>query len=232
MTERFKPQSRDGKDWFRQVRWGEAEQALFREKFGRARGPRNRAQYLRIQAGTLSEREPHVALSLYDESLALFPKDPMRAEAHNGRAEILLARGDVDGALAAYEDAVEVMALHPNFIVQAGLNYPFHVARLGRVDHFDRALALLETFGARQTFPVDRFRVEATRALIADARGERRAGAAFADRALAAAEEAHSGFVRHPDIGLVGASYGDVRARLARLVRNGKPSLLERLFSR
>lgn len=169
---RFQPKSRDGKDWFRQTRWGSAEQALFRKKLARARKA-SRPQCLRLQAHTLESRDPRAAMGLYDELIAAYPDNGELASVHNGRARLLLSKGEVTLALSAYEDAMAAMDRYPNYVVQAAIDYPLLIARSRLADRYDRALAILDAEHLRPAFPIDHFRVAAARAMIAEARGQR-----------------------------------------------------------
>ena len=53
-------------DWFRNTDWDEEIESRFNEKLKRTR---LKAQFLRIQASTLSKRHPEVSLKLLDPQL-------------------------------------------------------------------------------------------------------------------------------------------------------------------
>src|SRR6187431_2548661 len=73
------PARRD--DWFRSTTWTETDQANFWTRLARAR-PANRAQYLRLQAETLSTtRNPRLALyaiELFGRLLKEYPTDKVQ----------------------------------------------------------------------------------------------------------------------------------------------------------
>lgn len=51
-------------DWFRNSNWNDAIETAF---FAKLRRARSKAQYLKIQACTLAEKHPEVALRLLDQ---------------------------------------------------------------------------------------------------------------------------------------------------------------------
>ena len=74
-------------------------------------------------------------------------------------------------------------------------------------------------------FPVDAFRWHAAFALIADAQGLRDDAAKSAAKALEFADLTDSGFRYHPDVGLVGSRYDDLKTKL-RQIATPSPSLI------
>ncbi len=107
-------------DWFRNESWDPDIEAAFNEKLRRAR---DKTQYLRIQAVTLADRRPDVALTLIDRYFDL-GGDAFNAWAYDTRAEIFLRRGDVDGAADAYEAALKREKDRPNVKSRALFEYP------------------------------------------------------------------------------------------------------------
>ena len=85
---------------------------------------------------------------------------------------------------------------------------------LGR--HHD-AIEALEEFGGGEVFPVSVYRHAVTRALIADAMGERATARGYAQQALAAAAKDESPFRYHRKLGLVRFVDPDVLAKLREL---------------
>ena len=216
----FQPKSRDGKDWFRQVSWGEDEQTLFRAKLAKAR-TWGRPQYLRIQAVTLERKLPHVALRLFEECIALDMDGIQSAWAHDGRAEIFARQGDLEPALLAFEAALDCLSRQPNAIPSATINYPLFVARHGFRDRFERAIAVLDRYEREPTFPIGRFKAAAARALIAEVRLDGGSAILFAATALDAAAETQSEFRYHPDTGLVRAEQAFLIKRLTVIAKGG-----------
>ena len=64
-------------------------------------------------------------------------------------------------------------------------------------------MARLEEFGGNEMFPVQKYKVAAIRALIANKRGQIR-GKEWAKLALEEAAKTHTGFRYHPNLCLVG----------------------------
>jgi tetratricopeptide (TPR) repeat protein len=105
------------KDWFRKTSWNEDDQSDFRVHLGRAQD-RSRAQYLRIQAGTLSASQGLLqpAIELLDEMLSTYPDSEEVATALAQKADCLYRLGDIDGAVANYGASIERMRNHAKMI--------------------------------------------------------------------------------------------------------------------
>lgn len=198
-------------DWFRQTHWGVAEQTLFRDKLARAR-PENRAQYLYLQGVTLVPVNPSAALALLDAYLDAYPNDLNVAPAQEARANAMLALFDEGGAMRAYEAAFAQMRRFPDVKTLAAVGYAEAVTERKLADRYDDALAVMREFQPAVILPVDRFRMSAARALIAEAQGRQEEAMSQARLAMEAAVIQHSGLAKHPKLGLV----GDERAALVK----------------
>jgi len=200
-------------DWYRNVDWNDGIAATFEERLSRAR---HKSDYLRIQASSLTDRHPRVALALLDRYFALGEHFD-HAQAYVDRAKAYLALGDVNLAIEAYEAALAREATYPQMKTCAYSDLPYLIATLGLESHFDRALEVLELSSGRLMFPVDRFKHHATRAIIL----ARRHSPECRAQALAALEAAtidHSGFQYHPNIGLLSEKHALSLSLLAEIV--------------
>lgn len=200
-------------DWFRNTDWNEAIAAAFEQKLKRAR---DKPQYLRIQACTLTRSHPRVALELLDRYFALGDHFD-HAQAHVDRATAHLALGDMDSAIRAYEAAVEREAVFPNLRTGASLDLPYLIAVNGVVGRFEQAMEMLSGPESELMFPVDRFKLHAARALIL-ASSDSLAARTEAKAAMEAAALAHSGFRYHPKVGLVSEEHANALTRLRGLL--------------
>jgi hypothetical protein len=90
-------------DWFQNTTWDTATEARFSEKLSRAR---NKAWYLRVQAGHLVTANPRAALSLLDRYFAL-GDDSAKAQAFADQAKAHLALGAQEEALRSLENALQ-----------------------------------------------------------------------------------------------------------------------------
>ncbi len=113
-------------DWFRNTSWDEAIERAFDRRLRRARSS-DRAQYLRIQACTLTSSHPEAALRLLDRYFQL-PEVFDHAQAHVDCAEAFLALGRTEEAIAAYEAALEGEQARPNVLTQAYSYLPYLIA--------------------------------------------------------------------------------------------------------
>jgi tetratricopeptide (TPR) repeat protein len=158
-------------DWFQNTTWDTATEARFNEKLCRAR---NKAFYLRAQAGHLVTADPRAALSLLDRYFAL-GDDLDKALAFADRAKAYLALGEQEEALRSLENALQREIEVPNIQTWAWSDYAVIVAQQRLDHHYGRALQLLREHPAQsQIFPVTRFLWYAAFALISDAQGPTR----------------------------------------------------------
>ena len=189
--------SRD--DWYRNSTWNAEIEAAFFAKLHRAR---DKAGYLRIQACILAEIKPDVALRLLEQYFELGDHFDW-AQAHVDRASAYLTLGDVAAAVEAFEAALARETVRPNMRTYAYLELPRVIATHRLADRYGQALDILDLNRTRLTFPQDRYLWNGARALILKDSGRASEAGPFAEAALAAAREAHSGFRYHPTVGLV-----------------------------
>ena len=140
-------------DWFRNTEWNESIGRAFEEKLRRAR---QKSQYLRIQAHTLSGSYPTIALQLLERYFALGEKFDW-AQASGDQAAALLSLGRIDDAISAYEKALQREEEFPNLKTQAYVELPFLIATRILRDRFDQATQVLQEHKSRPTWPVERF---------------------------------------------------------------------------
>ena len=121
-------------EWFRNTSWNSETEAAFFKKLARAR---DKSQYLRIQACTLADRCPEVALRLLDQYFAT-GKHFGVAQAHVDRATAYRCLNQLEAAIVAYEAALDV---DPTLSTQAYVELPFLIATERLSQHYDRAIS-------------------------------------------------------------------------------------------
>lgn len=224
-------------DWFRRATWTEEDQRDFRSRLTRAR-KENRAQYLRIQAGTLAGHDRNnapVALALLDELLDAYPDSPEVATALSQKAECLYQLGDLEAAADAYAASVQRMRDVPKMTTDGWLEYALMVATEHISTRYDEVLGILDEFAKDWPLmlPSDHFRLHASSALIAAKLGDSESARSHALLALKAADQQNSGLAHNKSVGLV-RGYDALRRRLRRLadgpLKSGNAFL--RLFRR
>jgi len=203
-------------DWYRNKEWNSDIESAFFAKLKRAR---DKSQYLRIQACTLADIYPEIALRLLDEYF-LLPAAHDRAQAHVDKATSYLALDNVAQAISAYESALAREAEFPNSLTRAYIDLPYLIVSRELTAHYDRARELLSNHVQRLMFPVDHFKWNACQALLAKAQDQVPEATRYASAALDAAQKTSSGFQYHPTIGLVSNEYSEVLERL-RTVSHG-----------
>ena len=197
--------------WFRNSRWNEDIAGVFEQRLKRAR---RKGQYLRIQASSLANTEPKVALQLLDRYFAL-GDDFDLAQGHVDRARAFLALGEQELAFESFECALEREREFPKMQTLAPLEFPYLIAIHGVRGRFEQALSILASIDLQLMlmFPIDRFKYHAAKALIlvgSDPSAAKAAGL----KALEAAGADHSGFRYHPSVGLVRDGQTQVISRL------------------
>jgi tetratricopeptide (TPR) repeat protein len=199
--------------WFRNTSWNEIIASAFEEKLRRAR---RKSQYLRIQASTLAQTHPLIALDLLDRYFSL-GDDFDHAQGHVDRATAYLALGEIEAGIKSYEEALKREEIFPNLRTSAYLDLPYQIALLGLNDRYKQAMALIPAAGEQLVFPVDHFKFHATRAIIRLDIGDISSACADARTALEAATRDHSSFRYHPDVGLVSDRHAKALSKLCAL---------------
>lgn len=204
-------------EWFRKTTWSDADQKDFWTHHKRARAY-GKAQYLRIQASHLAgTKQPElraVALTLLNLMITEFPERTELSCALGQRAAIHETENRIDAAVTDYRSAISQERAFPNARTYAWLDFGWLVVT-SSLDHlYDEALAVLNERQNDVCFPVDRFRMNAIRSIVASEREDRQQACVFAKAAIDAATQTNSGFQHHPKLGLVGEKYGSVLNRL------------------
>lgn len=202
-------------DWFRHTDWSPAIETAFFAKLKRAR---NKSQYLRIQASTIAQSHPLIALALLQRYFDLGEHFDV-AQAHCDRATAQIALHNIAGAVESYEAALEREASFPQLQTNAYISLPVLIVRERLEGRYPQALDLLERHRDRLIFPVDVFRWNSVLAIVLAEAGKREEAATAANAALQAASLKRSIFSRHPNVGLVGPSDSDLLERIKRIAK-------------
>lgn len=192
-------------EWFRRSSWRPRDKKDFLERLDRAHSS-SRAQYLRIQALHLAEAGFHKdALELLDTMIGLYPDRSQLANAYIQRSESLQKLLRSEEALSAIKNAVVAEEACPNVQVDSALKYSKLVIDLKRVSLFEDALDSLQAYEetAVGRLPIQNFRLFAFRAIILLDCGTLAEASAFANLAVEAAKQGHSGFHSYERMGLV-----------------------------
>lgn len=192
-------------DWYRRTEWDEAIAADFEARLARTR-PSGRAQYLSLQGFALIAGRPDAAQNLLERAVDLAePSELPRASCYLALAR--LARSDVDGALAAYDVAIEAERLNPMFRSTAAVDQALLIGLFERGDRYSEAIDRLAVAGTG-TLDVAAFEATAAEALIRAGQGRSEEARTKAQRALAL----YSGDV--PELEWGGFSFADIKRRL------------------
>jgi tetratricopeptide (TPR) repeat protein len=200
-------------EWFRNEEWTPEIEEQFNTKLKRAK---DKPQYLNIQAGLLTKSHPRIALALLDRYFE-FAENIFRASAYVNQAHSWITLNDFENAVCSYRLAVSREAEFPHYKTNAYVDFPFFVATQGISQYFNEALSVLTSRESDLAFPINHFKFHTASALIHSKLGESAKAAGHAHQALLAAEANHSGFHNHPNLGLVGTSYTDLRTQLTKI---------------
>ena len=172
-------------EWFRNQEWNDEIAARFEARLARAR---HKAEYLCIQGYGLLATRSDVAAELLQRAVALDdPAQTARAWLYLGTARALA--GDLDGAIAALESAIEAEQRHPMHRTAARLDQALLIALAQRTELYDVALRRLESESVLP-FADQQLSALIAQALIRGARGEDVAAmAAAAVEALGGTED-------------------------------------------
>jgi len=190
--------------WFRRKTWTQEDEAAFFSRLRRSRTAFHKAQYCRIQACELQMvGEYRAALGLLELVMREWPEAAQRAAVYHQKAECLEKLGQEAAAIEAYRAAFDAQRKQPTYKTAAHLDFGWLVATRPYPALYDEALRILEEFETPSPFPVEEFRSAAIQAFIWNGKGDRERSRRHAEAALAAMRRTHSGFARHPDLGLV-----------------------------
>ena len=193
-------------DWYRNTTWSGEIAADFEQRLARSR--QQKAQYLSLQGYHLLAGHPGVARELLERAVALDdPFETPRAMGNLSTAQ--LALGDVDGALATYEAALERQMAHPGFIAVQPADYLFMVGVFARAERLPAAEPIADALPDEGIFGPDP-EVFAAKALVFALAGR----TCDARRYAALALPLMAGM---PDAQALGIDLGDLRRRLTEI---------------
>lgn len=217
-------------EWFRRERWNRSDQMDFFVRLLQAR-PRNRAQYLRIQAVHLAAAgERDGALRLLDVLLTEYPEELEIAAAQHLRARCLDEDGRLSAAGEAFRASLSAMRTFPSARTDSHLDFALFALRHGRASEYEEALAVLDEFADQMIFPVQKLKYTTARALLLARMGtDPSAVRALARQVLEEGQSTTSGLAHHPDRSLARVVPGGFDAELRALSRGqattkGEPS--------
>jgi hypothetical protein len=202
--------------WYRNDRWGEAEETKFLGRLKRLRGARTKATVVRMKAAMLEAAgdPPRVrgALALLARVLREWPVDSELALCHWQMARCFLILKDDEAALRSFGLALLREREDPRVLTGAWSDFAQFVVSRKLREHYGDVRRLLQMREKYFIYPADRFVAHACRALIARENGAKGVAREEAERALAEAERPHE------NLGLLQAFDGLVQ-RLRKIAR-------------
>jgi len=205
-------------DWYRNTDWNiEIEEAFFK-KLGRART--QKLQYLRIQAGYLSDTHPEITLKLLEEYFEPAIKDNHFdiAQAYLEQASAFVSLNKILKANNAFKKALQREKEYPNMKTGAWKIYSIFIVRTKQKNKYDEILEVLATHD-RLTFPIDRFIYLAIKAIILNEKGDTEIAITFASQAFDETQVKDSGFSYHKKVGLYSDKYEDIYLEISKILK-------------
>ncbi len=182
-------------DWYRNDRWGAAEEKRFFGRLKRQRGPVRKTQAARVKATLLEATgdPPRVraAIALLTRILKLWRSDSIVALCCWQLARCQMILGDVDAALTQFQLALDQEKEQPKYLTGAWSDFAYLVVTHNLREHYGDVRKLLVAREKYFIFPADRFVARACRALIARENGAKAAAREEAELALSEAERPH-----------------------------------------
>jgi tetratricopeptide (TPR) repeat protein len=196
------------KNWYRRSTWTSDDLGDFFAHLHRAKR-HNRAQYLQIQAIHLKDTgikaNVESAIELLDLLLREYPHPINLENAHYQKAQCFELLGRFNDAVNSYRLAFQSRRNKPNVHTYAPLGFGMFVVRNNRTDLYDETLAIFNEFidSNEIIFPDAKYMYYSASAIIAERLNQKETARECAKKALQAANTDHSGFSRHPKVGLV-----------------------------
>lgn len=152
-------------EWYRQTEWSDEIEAAFHAKLARARSQRD--QYIVIQALTLANSRPDVALRLVDYYFETRTDDFDDGRAELARSRALFASGGYVEALDSYLETLKRDPETTGMAVSSPLMFVFLAARYRSTTHYQAALEFLPDLPEPSPkLPAVIFETHAARAII------------------------------------------------------------------
>jgi tetratricopeptide (TPR) repeat protein len=202
-------------DWFRNESWNPNVEEVFFGRLAKSRSQRD--QYLVIQALTLASAEPAVALRLVDLYFESKRRPFEDVRALMARAKAYQSMGSLQDAIEALKQALEVERQKPNHKTTAYVDYPYLVATNRLASEYPDAKSILFERVRDVMFPLDKFKWNASLAIIEHESNNPDQARKHARAALEAAGTTKSGFRFHRRLGLVGNNHPPTIAILEKI---------------
>lgn len=196
------------KEWDRKESWSAEDEADFFAHLKRSKSPYYKAQHLRVQAVTLLSTGDlnlaPTAILLAQKSIDDYPGETSQIAICYliiGRSNEQL--GNIEEAISAFENCVETQRKYPNYLTNVHIDFAVFAVRHKLTELYDEVVEILNEFESVSKFPIDLFQHWGCRSIIAEETDNASDAKLFANFALNAAKQVHSGFLKHPTMGLV-----------------------------
>ncbi|SDY63261.1 hypothetical protein SAMN04515617_1183 [Collimonas sp. OK242] len=203
-------------NWYRNKDWNPSIEDEFLERLARARSQRD--QYLAIQALTIAELQPEVALQLVDRYLSTKTTTFDDIRALSARAYALRKLGRLFEAAQVMKEILAIERHKPGNKTRMFADFPYFVASNRMRDEYAAAIGALDERVNDMMFPVDTFLCHAARAMIFSELGKQEDAVRSASVALDSAKIKKSRFRFHQNLGLVGREHTETVASLLKII--------------
>lgn len=193
-------------DWYRRTTWTPQDKAEFHARLARSRSDYNKVQYAYIQATCLRKTKRaelvRAADELLDYVLLEVPDQFLLSQVYLEKAECAIFFAERQAALDWLRKALANERSFPNVKTSAHLVFALFVVRNSMKSCYDEVIKAIEENRQHRIFPAQIYQANLALAIIARDRSWMELAKGHAKTALDAAARTHSGFSRHPFVGL------------------------------
>lgn len=221
------------KNWYQRNTWTSEDRQDFFLHFKRTK-KHNRAQYLLIQARHLEQagkKETILGgLELLEILLNEYPEPVFLENAYSQRAKCFEDLNRLEDAVESYRLGCQARRNIPKIRGSAPLYFGMFAVRHNQTNLYSEIQAVFNELLNENDiiFPNAKYMYFATNAIIAEEYGQLELAKQCAEKALQAAAMEHSGFNRHPQVGLVEKRDEVVEKRLRKILKRDQRSLFRR----
>lgn len=198
------------KIWYRNTTWNEEIENSFFKKLGRVKDKSMRAQYLKLQAGSLAYTKApalmDVAEKLLNKQLTEYSDVVLFVSSAYGLlGDIQGFKGIYNQAIDLYKKAIDFEATYPNYISPSFMDYAELVIKTKRTDLYDDVEKIFseKRYDSASSFPFALYKKYSILSIISKYKKDMEKAKYYADLAEENAQKQETGLNNHQTLGLV-----------------------------
>jgi len=191
--------------WYKRTSWSKEDREDYFSHLKKARG--NAPIYIQIQAEILQQsgdtRLIDAALELLEISIKEWPNDLLLPQIYLQKAQCLASQGKISEVVTAFRNSIEANRTRPHIQTEARSMFALFVLKNELTEYYSEILSLLKESKNIMIFPIQKFLIDATSAILLDYEGNKSSAMFYAQSALKACNINNSGLLRRSTLGLV-----------------------------